>query len=196
MCGRQRQWPALCLLCVRFPASWQLALCDDLPVTGLPSNNPDQYRSSLHGDFIVRNPRKHVSATIADHVFHAQSAESSPPASARCCDGYPDNCVTTKPKVVKALLKFTLTYFVNLFRELHLGQEFLEAGIGVDGIEAGILTEPVHATSALVRLVQPLKSPILVPQLRINAGDFVGTNVLAQPAVPGRRRALVLRNFP
>src|SRR6266571_5362356 len=82
-----------------------------------------------------------------------------------------------------------------LLRELHLGQEFLEAGIGVDGIESGILTKPVHATSALICLIQPLKCTIFFPQLRIDAGDFIGTNVAAKRPVPSRRRALVTRNF-
>jgi hypothetical protein len=49
-----------------------------------------------------------------------------------------------------------------LLGELHLSQELLEAGIGMEGIEPGILMEPVHATSALISLVQPLKCPILV----------------------------------
>jgi len=47
----------------------------------------------------------------------------------------------------------------------------------VDGLESGILTQEVHATSAPKGLGQPLKRLILIPQLRINIGHFIGTNV-------------------
>jgi hypothetical protein len=61
-----------------------------------------------------------------------------------------------------------------LLWEVHFCQEFREAWIGVNGVESGVLSEPIQAASVSIGLVQPLKGPILVPELRINAGDFIG----------------------
>ena len=116
--------------------------------------------------------------------------------AARYFGGYPDDCSDNKTKDSQAPPEIHGDRFVNLLRELYLGQEFLVAGIGMDGIESGILAEPVQATTALISLVQPLECTIFFPQLRVDAGDFVGTNVGARPAVPRWRGALALGNFP
>lgn len=51
----------------------------------------------------------------------------------------------------------------GLLREVHFCQEFLEAWIRVNGVESGVLSEPIQAPSVSIGLVQPLKCPILVP---------------------------------
>jgi hypothetical protein len=51
----------------------------------------------------------------------------------------------------------------QLFGEFHLCDQILKAGIGADGIESGILAEPVHATAAPIGFAQPLKGLILIP---------------------------------
>jgi hypothetical protein len=71
-------------------------------------------------------------------------------------------------------------------REVHFCKEFLEAWIGVNGVESGVLSDSIQATSVPISLVQPLKCPILVPELRINGGDFIGTYVRTTGGVPSR----------
>ena len=80
-------------------------------------------------------------------------------------------------------------------REVHFCQEFPEALIGVNGVESGVLSDPIQAASVPISLVQPLKCPILVPELRINAGDFIGTNVRTTGGVPSRCLTLTFPNL-
>jgi len=65
----------------------------------------------------------------------------------------------------------------RLIREVHFCQKVLEAWIGADGVESGVLPEPIQAASVLVGLIQPIDCPIPVPQLRVNACDFIRTNI-------------------
>src|SRR6266851_8476511 len=74
-----------------------------------------------------------------------------------------------------------------LLREVHFCQEFLEAWIRVNGVESGVLSDPIQAASVSIGLVQPLKCPTLVPELSINASDFIGTNIRSTSNVPSWR---------
>ena len=73
-----------------------------------------------------------------------------------------------------------------LLRKVHFCQKLLEAWIGADRVESGVLSEPIQATSVSICLVQPINCPIPVSQLRINASDFIRTNVRTTGDVPSR----------
>ena len=63
------------------------------------------------------------------------------------------------------------------------------------GIESWVLAEPVQATSAVSRLTEPLECFVLIPKLRVDPGNFIGTNLAKRSLVPGRRRTLMFGNL-